>query len=228
MQTFPFKLIDLTHTLSPSIPTWNGDCGFKHDITFDYDPTCYVQFRTHTINMNEGIGTHIDAPAHCFKNATTIDQLPLDNLLAPCIVIDVASSAHETFTLSVNDIQSFEHVHGNIPARHVVIIKTGWEKFWDSPEKYHNNHRFPSISIEAAHLLLDRDILGLGIDTLSPDRGDTDFPVHRALLKANIYILENVANLNTLPPTGSFILALPIKIKDGTEAPVRLVALVNR
>ena len=226
MQTFPFKLIDLTHTLSPSIPTWNGDCGFKHDIVFDYDPTSPVQFRTHSIQMNEGIGTHMDAPAHCFKNAKTIDQLPLDDLLAPCVMIDVSSIADESFSLSVNDILSFERMHGEIPPRCVIIVKTGWEKYWDSPEKYQNNHRFPSISTEAAHLLLERDIVGVGIDTLSPDRGDTDFPVHRALLGANKFIIENAANLDQLPAIGSFILVAPIKIKDGTEAPVRLIAFV--
>jgi kynurenine formamidase len=93
-------IVKWAKNISPSIPTWNGDCGFKHDITIDYDPKSPVQFRLHTINMNEGIGTHIDAPAHCFKNATAIDQLPLNNLLAPCIVIGVASMAALIFKLS--------------------------------------------------------------------------------------------------------------------------------
>ncbi|MFI4956545.1 MAG: cyclase family protein [Gammaproteobacteria bacterium] len=227
MTHFPFKLIDLTHTLSPTIPTWDNTCGFNHQIQYDYDSSAPVQFRTHDIHMREGIGTHIDAPAHCFKNSITIDQLPLSDLLAPCIVIDVASIAHERFSLSVNDIKSFENIHGEIPPRHVVIIKTGWGKYWGNPEKYHNNHLFPCVSHEAALLLLDRNILGLGIDTLSPDRPDLGFPVHAALLGANKYIIENIANLDALPVIGSFILALPIKIENGTEAPVRLVAFVR-
>lgn len=227
MNKFPYQAIDLTHTLDEKIPTWDGSCGFEHLVNQDYDPTAYYKFKTHKIRMNEGIGTHMDAPAHCDPKGMVIDELPLSHLIAPCIRIDVSASADERSYVTVQDIENFEKEYGVIEARSVVMIRTGWERFWDTPKQYHNNHRFPSISKEAAELLLARDILGMGIDTLSPDRPQDGFPVHRLLLEAGKYIIENAANVALLPARGSFILALPLKIKGGTEAPIRLIGLLS-
>lgn len=219
--------IDLTYTLEPSIPCWDKSCGFENAVQLDYaDCTDAVKFRVQHIAMDAGIGTHIDAPAHCTPGGFTIDQLSLTDLQANCVVIDVSDKAHERFTLSVTDVEQFEQQYGKIPPSSVVLIRTGWDKFWMQPEKYHNNHIFPSVSFRAAKLLLERKIAGLGIDTLSPDRPEDGYPVHALLLGAGKYIIENVANAALLPPCGSRILIFPIKIKGGTEAPVRLVAIV--
>lgn len=104
-------------------------------------------------------------------------------------------------------------------------MKTGWERHWSSPGKYRNNLLFPSISADAAELLLERSIVGVGIDTLSPYREEDGFPVHKLLLGAGKYIVENAANLGSLSPHGNFIMVLPMKIADGTEAPIRLIGL---
>ena len=108
-----------------------------------------------------------------------------------------------------------------------MIIRTGWDRFWNEPEKYRNNLQFPSIAHEAAILLLERQIVGLGIDTLSPDTPDSGYPVHQTLLSAGIYLIENVANSGQLPPMGSISLALPLKIAEATEAPMRFIALIE-
>lgn len=227
MSSFSYKIIDLTHTLDENIPSWNGGCGFQSEIKLDYaDCTTEVKFRVQQIKMHAGIGTHMDAPAHCISGGTTIDQLPLQDLSAPCVVIDVSKLAHERYSVSVEDILNFEALYGIIQPKSFVMIYTGWEKFWNSPEQYRNNHLFPSVSKEAAELLQKRQIRGLGIDTLSPDRPESGFPVHSLFLGSGKYIIENVAHLNKLPPTGSLILALPIKVKGGTEAPIRLIGLV--
>ncbi len=177
--------------------------------------------------MHEGIGTHIDSPAHCFPDGATIEKLSLQDLIAPCVVIDISNRIHERLQLSVLDIKEFEKIHGIILPRSFVIIRTGWEKFWDTPDKYRNNHVFPSISKEAAQFLLERQIVGVGIDTLSPDCPENGFPVHTTLLGHGKYIIENVANSGDLPAVGSYIIALPLKIKGGTEAPMRLIAFVD-
>ncbi|MCI5057750.1 MAG: cyclase family protein, partial [Flavobacteriales bacterium] len=109
-----------------------------------------------------------------------------------------------------------------------VIIYTGWEQYWGTPEKYRNNYVFPSISKEAASLLLDRQIVGLGIDTLSPDRPEDGFPVHHLILGADKYIIENIANASKLPSVGAHTFALSIKIQGGTEAPLRLVGMFRK
>ena len=226
---FPYKLFDLTHTLEAGIPAWSTDCGFCHEIKSDYsDGISEVKFRTHTITMDAGMGTHIDAPAHCVAQSITVDDLALTNLLAPCVVVDVAKAAHARFSVSLQDIDAFEKAYGQIKPGSFVMVRTGWEQFWHQPERYRNNHLFPSVSAEAADILLKRQIAGLGIDTLSPDRPTDGYPVHAALLGAGKYIIENAAHLSKLPPIGSFILALPLKIKGATEAPIRLIALIER
>ena len=225
----PFHVIDLTHPITSTSPTWEGVCGFQHDIGLDYGAcTTPVKFRVQNITMHAGVGTHIDAPAHCISGAKTVDELRLDDLIAPCVVIDISKQAHAKYQCLSSDIHSFEKKYGKIPKGTLVIIRTGWAQFWNQPEQYRNELQFPSISLAAANLLLERHIVGLGIDTLSPDTENSGFPVHQAILGAGKYIIENVANADKLPPIGSFTLALPILTTDGTEAPIRFIALLNK
>lgn len=228
MRSFPYAVVDLTHALTATVPTWDGSCGFEHHVHHDYDPAALYQFRTYKIDMSEGVGTHMDSPAHCIPGGKTIDELELADLIAPCVVIDISAIAHEKFSVSALDIKAFEKSHGPIQEGSIVMIRTGWERFWPEPERYRNGHLFPSVSKEAAELLLQRDIAGLAIDTLSPDRPEDGFPVHKLLLGNGKFIVENAARLGTLPPQGSFVMAVPIKIKDGTEAPIRLIGFVNQ
>lgn len=226
---FPYKIVDLTHPLSTSIPSWEGVCGFQHNTSIDYaDCTTAVKFKVQKLNMDAGIGTHIDAPAHCIPGGKTIDQLELDELIAPCVVIDVSKDADESYQLSPDDIRQFERQHGIIKEKSFVIIRTGWDRFWSTPSKYRNQLQFPTIAQNTALLLLERNIVGLGIDTLSPDTPKSGYPVHQAILSAGKYIVENVANSNKLPPQGSFSLSLPIRIEGATEAPMRLIGLIQK
>lgn len=217
-------LIDLTHALSPQTPSWTGKCGFDQEIKLDYSTS---GFRVQKLKMHAGIGTHMDAPAHCNPGALTIAEIPLEQLIAPCVVIDVTGKSHELYTTSVEDIELFESVYGCIEPGSFVIIYTGWSRHWEDPVRYRNNHLFPSVSKEAAEFLLTRDIVGIGIDTLSPDRPEDGFPVHEAVLGAGKYIIENIANAERMPFKQSYSIALPIKTNDGTEAPVRLIGIVN-
>jgi kynurenine formamidase len=226
--TFPYKLIDLTHALDSNIPTWNGGCGFNHDAHIDYsDCEGQYKFRVMKVKMHAGIGTHMDAPSHCIPGGRFIHDFDVNELIMPCVVIDVSDKCYERYSLSAKDVADFESKYGKISGGSCVFVKTGWSKFWHTPSKYHNNHVFPSVSSEAASLLLERGVNALGIDTLSPDRPEDGFKVHKTFLGADKIILENVANLGSMPPTRGFVMVLPIKIKDGTEAPVRLVGLVE-
>lgn len=221
-----FAFVDLTHTLNAEVPNWHGDCGFQNTLIKDFGPdTNGTQFRVQKFGMQAGIGTHMDAPAHCIKNGLTIAELTLNNLIAPCVVIDVSAKANETYQLSIMDILEFEKEHGVLDDGNFVLIHTGWERFWFEPEKYRNNLVFPTIEKRAAEFLLERKIKGIGIDTLSPDSPAAGFPVHQLLLSNKKYIVENVANANQLPPVGAYTLALPIKVQNGTEAPIRLIGM---
>lgn len=215
------NLVDLTHPLEKNMPVWEEHCEFELQLkgVEGDNPKFYLQ----EFKMEAGIGTHLDAPSHLGKGKS-VDQLSLNQLCAPCAVIDVSEKAHENYSLTVEDIAEFEKKHGQIPPGYFVMIRTGWERFWSQPDKYRNQLRFPAVSKEAGLLLLDRQIVGLGIDTLSPDREGEGYPVHVLLLGAGKFLVENAANLQLLPPMGSFLLALPIKLKEGSEAPLRLIA----
>ncbi len=222
-----FKIIDLTHQLSPEIPTWDGSCGFELAINTDYkDCTPPDLFRTQRVKCGAGIGTHMDAPAHVKEGGMTIDALNLEALITDCVVIDVSTEADAHYMIMPEVIEKFEKDHGEIKPDSFVIFYTGWDMHWENRQDYINDHRFPSVDKSTAHLLLKRNIRGLGIDTLSADTGANGFPVHQAILGANKYLVENIANAKGLPPVGATCFVLPIKIKDGTEAPIRLIALV--
>lgn len=224
-----FTFVDLTHTLSPDIPGWDSGCGFQHKIELDYsDCTTDVKFRVQSLQMLAGMGTHMDAPVHCIPDAASIADIRLESLITPCRVIDVSARADAQYSMSVDDIKQFENEYGIIPKGSFVIVYTGWDQWWHEPEKYRNNLIFPCISRQAAEELLSRNIAGIGIDTLSPDCGNSNFPVHQAILSAGKYIVENIANARQMNSTGDYSLALPIKIQGGTEAPVRLIGLKRK
>ncbi len=220
------KLIDLTHSITPYSPSWEGSCGFQLETLVDYQE-CEgsTRFKVETFQINASIGTHIDAPSHCFPDGKTVDQLDIDKFIAPCFVIDIRHKSREFYSLSLRDIKTFEAKYGTISKGSFVLIYTGWDRFWNTPEKYRNNLCFPSVSIEVAELLLDRGIIALGIDTLSPDRPADGFPVHSLLLKNDKMIVENVTNLKQMPPTGGVALCFPIKTPS-TEAPIRLIGAI--
>ncbi len=223
-----YQYIDLTHPLTNDIPTWDLSCGFQCKITHDYpDSHEATLFRIQTIVSPLGVGTHMDAPAHCFPQAKTIEQIDLNTLITQCYVIDVAKQSHEDFSINALEIKKFIEVHGAIAENSLVIFHTGWGKFWQQPHRYHNEYRFPYLQSDAAEMLLEYNIAGLGIDTLSPDRKDSDFPVHRLMLGAGKYIIENVAHADKMPSIGGYSIALPMSIADATEAPIRLVGIVK-
>jgi len=222
-----FKLVDLTHSLSPDIPTWEGSCGFCSEVKKDYDE----MFRVENYTMVAGIGTHMDAPAHLIPKGLPIAEIPLEQLFVSAFVLDVSKQAHPDYLVTAKDIIQFEKDHGRIAVNSLFIAYTGWSRRWPGVE-YRNADEsgklhFPAYSAEAAECLLERHISGIGIDTLSPDCSDSSYPVHHLILGAGKYILENLTNLHLIPPAGAYVIALPMKIAGGPESAVRAVGLIN-
>ena len=159
----------------------------------------------------------------------TVDQLTVQQLIGPAIVIDVAAACAKNpdYLASPTDIAAWEKAHGAIPAGSIVLFRTGWSARWPDKKRYMGTDKagdvaglhFPGISPAAAKALLDRRIRAVGIDTASIDYGQSkDFLVHRTLYGAGVYGLENVADLEKLPATGATLIALPMKIAGGTGA----------
>jgi len=223
-----YKIIDLTHKINPGIPTWDLTCGYHIKTIFDYkDFPGEFKFRVQVLDIRASAGTHIDSPAHCFEGARDVSDISINELICPCVVINVSEKSNEKYKVSIEDIENFEAKYGTIKSGTFVLINTGWSKFWNDPKKYHNNLTFPSVSAEVAELLLERQISGLGIDTLSPDCDEKGFFVHKILLGADKFIIENVANLEMMPESCSEILIMPLNLQGAVESPIRLVGMVK-
>lgn len=227
--------VDLTHTINGKVPTYepgqNSDFHVRTVATIAKDSYFAREF-----SMPEHYGTHIDAPAHFVAGLWTVDQIPTERLLAPLVVLDVQAKAKQNpdYQLGPDDIADWEKVHGQIPQGAVVVARTGWESRWNTPAEYRNADskgtlHFPGYSLDAARFLVEgRNVIGLGIDTLSIDYGPSkDFPVHKYTLSHSLYHLENVANLQLVPASGAMVVVAPIKLEGGSGGPVRILALVK-
>jgi len=189
-------------------------------------------------SASEHGGTHLDAPIHFAEFGWSVDEIPLTHLTAEAVVLDIRSQANSNpdYMLRVEDIAQWERQHGAIPRDSIVFLLTGWGQYWPNPSRYlgsptpqdSTTFHFPGFSAEAISFLISqRAIVGIGIDTASTDPGQSKtFPVHQVLGQANRFGIENVAQLEQLPPRGASITALPMKIKGGTGGPVRVMALV--
>ena len=167
-----------------------------------------------------------------------MDQVPLERLVAPAVVIDVRdrAAADPDYRLTVADVADWERRHGRIAAGTIVLLNTGWAARWPDRRRYLGDDtpgdasrlHFPSFGEEAARLLVqERRVAAIGVDAASIDYGQSrDFRVHRVAAEANVPGLENLANLDQLPPRGALVIALPMKIEGGSGGPLRAIAVL--
>lgn len=231
--------VDLTHSFSARSIYWPTDTiGFVHE-ELAYGPTpggfFYSSYR---YSAAEHGGTHLDAPIHFAEGRQASDEIPLTRLIGAAAVIDVSDRATPDYQVSVADFTAWEAEHGQIAPGTIVLVRTGWDARYADRTAYLGTSvtgpdavaqlHFPGLSPEAAQWLVDnRSIGSFGLDTPSVDYGQsTDFRAHVILYEANIPGFENVANLGELPPTGSYAIALPMKIEKGSGGPLRIVAFV--
>ncbi len=227
-------MVDLGWPLNARSAYWPGENYRPFELhtiaTLEKDGVLSKAFST-----PEHLGTHLDAPNHFERNRPSVDQIRPRDLFAPGVVIDVTGpvSTDSDYLISLDDVRRFEAAHGRIPDEAVVLANTGWSQYWSNPTRYQNRDvrdrlHFPGYSPEAVEFLIkERNVRGVGLDTLSVDRGlSRDFPVHHLLGKAGRYGLENVAQLDKLPPRGFYLFVAPMKIETGTGSPVRLLAVL--
>jgi len=231
--------IDLTHSFGPSTIYWPTDtAGFQlEELAFGQTPGGWF-YSSYAFASAEHGGTHLDAPMHFAEGRLSNDEIPLSGLMGPAVVVDVSARATPDYLVSVADLEAWEESHDEIPNGAIVLLRTGWGSRWDDrtaylgtsavgPEAVADLH-FPGLDPEAAQWLVsNRGIVGVGIDTPSIDYGQsTDFGAHVTLYAENISGFENVANLDLLPESGAFVLALPMKIEGGSGGPLRIVSWV--
>ena len=225
------KGVDMTHTLTYDFPTYIGVQQF-----FDEDVFTYAEnsFNLKSLRVNEHTGTHIDAPLHFTDGGTSIDEVPVDSLVAPLAIVDIRekADADPDAQSTPEDLKAWIAANGPIPAGACVAQNAGWQaklgtdgfRNADDEGKMH----FPGFHVEAVSMLIEEaDVVGVAVDTLSIDYGlSADFATHYTWLPANRWAVENMANLDQLPATGATLIVGAPKHQGGTGGPCRLIALV--
>ena len=236
----PGQWVDLSYDLSAETIYWPTSEPFTLDTVFAGTTEKGFYYSAHNFCAAEHGGTHIDAPIHFAEGHTTVDAIPLTQLIAPAIKIDVSSnvSATRDYQINVEDFKAWESKHGKIPDQSIVLLQTGFGKYWPDKLKYLGTEKrgpegvaelhFPGLHPEAADWLVkNRRINAIGLDTASIDHGQSQtFGSHVILMGENIPAFENVANLEKVPTKGAQVIALPVKIKGGSGGPLRIIAFL--
>jgi kynurenine formamidase len=234
------QIVDLTHSFGSSTIVWPTEQDFKLIVQHAEDTAGGYYYASNRVEMPEHGGTHIDAPIHFSKGKQTLDQIPIEHMVGSAVRINVTKQcAHDQdYRVEISDFERWEAVHGRIQDHAIVLLNTGYARFWPDRKDYLGTDlrgqegvrelHFPGLHPEAAAWLVrERRVKAVGIDTASIDHGQsTKFETHVALLSQNVPVFENLSNLHDLPARGFDVIALPMKIAGGTGGPLRIIAVV--
>ncbi len=236
------ELVDLSHAYDDQTVFWPTSERFTLQKVADGVTATGYYYAANNFCTSEHGGTHLDAPVHFAAGRQPVDQIPLDRLIGPALVIDVtgASTRNPDYQVTREDFERWEREHGAITADAIVLIRTAFSQRWPDAARYLGTAErgqeavaklhFPGLHPDAARwLVANRPIKAIGIDTASIDYGQsTVFESHRVLYDRNIPAFENLAALDRLPPRGAHIIALPMKIGNGSGAPLRAIAILPK
>ena len=234
------EIVDLSHAYDANAIFWPTAEGFRLDKVADGITPGGYYYASNNFFTSEHGGTHLDAPVHFAQGRQAVDEIPLSRLIGPAVVIDVTSraSTNPDYQVVVDDLTRWEAQHGQIPREAIVLLRTGFAGHWPDAARYLGTAErgeaavaklhFPGLHPDAARwIVANRPIKAIGIDTASIDYGQsTLFESHRVLYEQNLPAFENVGVLDRLPPVGATVVALPMKIKGGSGAPLRIIALL--
>ena len=233
-------IVDLSYPFDSSSVYWPTAETFQLEKDFEGTTEQGYYYSAYRYSAAEHGGTHIDSPVHFAKGRNTVDQIPLDQLIGPGVVVDVTAHCEKNhdYLITQSDFESWEKRHGKIELGTIVLLRTGFGKFYPDRKSYLGtdqrgaaavaNLHFPGLHPDAARWLAEnRAIKAIGLDTASIDYGQSKlFESHRALFAQDIPAFENVANLDQLPTRGFSVVALPMKIKGGSGGPLRIIAVI--
>ena len=236
--SLPSKLVDLTYPIDEKTIYWPTEKGFQLEPIFNGETPSGFFYAANKFCTPEHGGTHTDAPRHFSKSGLTVDQISIDALQGDVVVINVESQSKKNrdYAFRVEDIKQFEKQYRAIREGDIVLFYTGWGKYWGDKKHYLGTDvfrdikhlHFPGLSEEAASYLVSKKVKGIGLDTPSLDPGPSSaFLAHQTILGANIYGIENIANLQELPPVGATLIVAPMKIVGGSGAPTRVYGLIQ-
>src|SRR5215813_12448975 len=233
-------IVDLTYAFDANSVYWPTAEQFKLETDFEGVTDKGYFYSAYRYSAAEHGGTHLDSPVHFAKGHYTVDALPLQQLMGAAIVIDVTAkcATNPDYLVGVADFENWEKRNGRIPAGTIVLLRTGFGKFYPDRKKYLGTEErgaeavaklhFPGLDPAAARwITTNRSSKAIGLDKASIDYGQSAlFESHRILFEKNIPAFENVANLDQLPAKGFSVIALPMKIKGGSGGPLRIIAVL--
>ena len=232
------KIIDLTHAFDEQTISWPTAKQYELEVVAAEKTQAGYWYAANNLCLAEHSGTHMDAPIHFAEGKRAASEVPVEQLIGPAVVIDVSAQAAKDadYRVTIGDLKSWEAEYGQIPPGALVLMFSDWGQYWPDKKQYLGtekpgdvaNLHFPSFSKEAAEFLIaERSIDAIGVDTPSIDYGQSkDFIVHQIINGADKPALENIANLDQLPPHGATLIALPMKIAKGSGGPVRIIAIL--
>jgi kynurenine formamidase len=229
-QGLPARAEDLTHELHEKFPTFFGEQQVFYDKKFSHEKD---GLNLYELRINEHTGTHIDAPLHFSADGKSVAELPVGDLVAPLVVVDIRARAADDADaqLTPDDLKAWTDANGELPEGAVVALNSGWDAHVGT-DKFRNadaegKMHFPGFHIETIHHLLEGSARAIAVDTLSLDFGPSpDFAVHNTWLPAGRYGIEGIANLAALPANGATIVVGAPKVRGGTGGPARVFAFV--
>ena len=235
------RLVDLSHPFDERTIYWPTAATFKLEKVAEGETEQGYFYAANNFSAAEHGGTHLDAPVHFARGGDKADEIPLRRLIGRAVVVDVSrrALADRDYQVSVADLTAHERRYGRIGRGAIVLLRTGYERFWPDRERYMGTAElgeqavpklhFPGLHPDAARRLVRRDISAVGLDTASIDYGQSKlFESHRVLGAAGVPVFENVANLSRLPRRNFVVIALPMKIKGGSGGPLRVMAIAPR
>ena len=209
-------LIDLTHTIAEEMPVYPGTPAPQ---MFPIGGIETHGYRETMLHIGSHTGTHMDAPAHMLEDGARLDQLPVSHFCGKAALLDVTDMP-EGSTITV---QMLLERLGPLQGTDFLLIRTGWEDKWNSPEFF--TAPFPFLSEDAARFLVAQGFKGVGTDAISVDPADTTtFPVHHVLFRGGLVTVENLCLNQLAGKTDIRFFALPLKFAESDGAPVRAMA----
>ncbi|XP_041377280.1 isatin hydrolase-like [Gigantopelta aegis] len=238
LESSAFRVVDLTHSQGVTTLYWPGNVDFNFTI-LARGQTENFWLEANWFGTAEHGGTHLDSPSHFSQGQWRTHQIPPSRLIGPGAVIDLKPQAIENpdYRVTIRDLEKWEQSHGRIPNGAIVLINFGWAHRYPNRSLVFNTNdtensttfHFPGIHEDTARwMAANRNISIVAVDTPSVDSGQAvHFPVHQIFGRNNIPGVENVANIDALPVTGSTVFVGVIKLFDGSGGPTRIMALID-
>jgi len=235
--------VDLTHAFGPGIPHYSAFPDEERQTIFHFDEgvgSVGTGFLAHRFSHMGQWGTHVDPPAHFARGGRFLDELPVQEMILPFVLIDVRRqvAADADYTLTVSDLEAHEAEHGTIPVGAFVALRTGWADRWPDSTAMANQDvdgvaHSPGWGVRALTFLVEeRAVTAIGHETADTDPGAVvgtgSMPAETYILGADKWQIEMLANLDRVPPTGALIVATWPKPQEGSGFPARVFAIVDR